>query len=70
MIKITLESKNNHEVENFGKHKLTFDVGNEMVFIRAEIEGKEHEIDFDLDIEEFENLVSCIRLLFKNETKP
>ena len=65
-MKIVLESDNNHKVENFGKNQLTFDINEEIVFIRALIDGKDYEIDFDIDIEEFENLVQMLKVRNKH----
>lgn len=65
-MKILIESQNNHQVEDFGQNTLTFSIESETVLIRARIEGKDHEIDFDLDIEEFEQLVDMIRIQSKH----
>lgn len=65
-MKILIESRNNHQVEDFGQNTLTFSIESETVLIRARIEGKDHEIDFDLDIEEFEQLVDMIRIQSKH----
>lgn len=65
-MKILIESQNNHQVEDFGQNTLTFSIENEIVLIRAKIEGKDHEIDFDLDIEDFEQLVDMIRIQCKH----
>lgn len=65
-MKILIESQNNHQVEDFGQNTLTFSVESETVLIRATIEGKDYEIDFDLDIEEFEQLVDMIRIQSKH----
>lgn len=65
-MKILIESKNNHKVDNYGKNELTFEVKDDVIFIRARIEGKEYEFDFDLDIEEFENLVASIKIQSKH----
>lgn len=65
-MKILIESQNNHQVEDFGQNTLTFSIESETVLIRARVEGKDHEIDFDLDIEEFEQLVDMIRIQSKH----
>lgn len=65
-MKILIESENNHNVDNYGKNELVFEVKDDIVFIRARIEGKAHEFDFDLDIEEFENLVASIKIQSKH----
>lgn len=65
-MKILIESGNNHSVENYGKNELTFEYQNEIVFIRARIQGIEHEFDFDLDVEEFDKLVQTIRIQQNN----
>lgn len=65
-MKILIESQNNHQVEDFGQNTLTFSIESETVLIRARVEGKHHEIDFDLDIEEFEQLVDMIRIQSKH----
>ena len=68
-MKILIESQNNHQVEDFGQNTLTFSIESETVLIRARVEGKYHEIDFDLDIEEFEQLVDMIRIQSKHLKK-
>lgn len=65
-MKILIESQNTHRVEDFGRNTLTFSIESETVLIRARVEGKDHEIDFDLDIEEFEQLVDMIRIQSKH----
>jgi hypothetical protein len=65
-MKILIESANNHSVENYGKNELTFECQNQIVFIRARIQGIEHEFDFDLDVEEFDKLVQTIRIQQNN----
>lgn len=65
-MKILIESQNNHQVEDFGQNTLTFSVESETILIRARIKGKDYEIDFDLDIEEFEQLVDMIRIQSKH----
>lgn len=65
-MKILIESQNNHQVEDFGQNTLTISIESETILIRARIEGKDHEIDFDLDIEEFEQLVDMIRIQSKH----
>jgi hypothetical protein len=52
-MKIVIESENNHKIDDYGKNELTFEVKEDIVFIRAKIQGIEHDFDFDLDVEQF-----------------
>ena len=65
-MKIVIESENNHAILNYGKNELTFEVKEDIVFIRAKIQGIEHDFDFDLDVEQFENLINSIKIQCKH----
>jgi hypothetical protein len=64
-MKIVIESENNHKIDDYGKNELTFEVKEDIVFIRAKIQGIEHDFDFDLDVEQFENLINSIKIQCK-----